>query len=160
MGLRGPAPAPKLKVVREGAKVRGIHENQVVAPPKAPSEPLWSEYFGRKRKLAERASSQWRLVVPALDAMGVLAEVDLSVLELMCVSYARWQEVEANISKLGTSIEGRTGPVRNPDVVVSTGLMNTIRACQVQLGLTPAARSRMQAPKVDEGGSDDDPWTV
>jgi P27 family predicted phage terminase small subunit len=166
MGARGPASKPTLQVVREGNpghKAMDELDRQVVLPPGAPDEPDWRTWFpamsGRNSKDHQLARdlcrAQWRKLVPPLDAAGVLAEVDGQVLVDHCICWARIVLGERVISAEGFSSEGERGTVKNPAVTAVNQYRTQLRYTLVQLGLTPAARSRLTAREGGADGSED-----
>lgn len=110
MGARGPA--PKLRAVREreGKLAHRPLPEGLKLPPSRPGEPDWSEWFaespprlmkdtvlwpGRDHlavaRLSGQASELWRRWSKALDAYGVLSDVD-DVLALAAVSFIECRE--------------------------------------------------------------------
>lgn len=167
MGKRGPAPAPKLQVVREGRKLRPErHEDQVVLPPIAPTEPAWTTVFPavrgqleRPKRLRKWAAEEWARIVPPLNSRAILATVDHSVLLDHCTAWAELQECVRTISREGHIIDGAVGPTRHPATMTAAQLRTQLAKTTVQLGLTPAARARMTSPAGGSGdGEEDDPF--
>lgn len=155
MGARGPARKPNLQIIREGNP--GQHskerlERGLRLPPAAPPEPDWSERFGavagdrrltvEARRARERARREWRLVVPVLDAMGMLANVDATILEDWCTLVARLDQCERDVTRRGL-ILAETG-VRNPATIVAQGIRQRMGRLEGQLGLTPLARDQLR----------------
>lgn len=162
MGARGPAPKPKLTVVREGnpGKVaKSKLDAQVLLPPAAPAEPKWDEVFPGSSVQAKRCRSTaqraWRGVVPVLDAQGLLASVDLGALADLAVCQARLLECELDISANGLSQEGERGVQKNPAVTAANQYRTQLRWLWGQLYLTPAARARAMNGGGDNGDPDD-----
>jgi phage terminase small subunit len=75
---------------------------------------------------------QWELVVPELDRMGVLTRVDVAVVEGFCALYAEMVE---------------TVKARKP---LKAALLGQLRVHACELGLTPAARAKLSAPKSND----------
>jgi P27 family predicted phage terminase small subunit len=164
---------PKLEVVRQGNpghQTKAKLERGVRLPPGAPAEPRWAEIFGpprgrdpgavRLRAEAERcrkmAREEWRAVVPVLDAMGLLATVDLAVLRDWCILVARLDQAERDISRRGLILE-ETGR-RNPATMAAQGMRQRMGRIEAQLGLTPLARDQMRGDT--RAASPDGPTTV
>ncbi|MDP1650399.1 MAG: P27 family phage terminase small subunit [Rubrivivax sp.] len=85
----------------------------------APTCPDWMPPDGRR---------QWEAVVPELDRLGVLTSVDIAIVEAFCSLYA---EFVAGM---------RAGKPIKTNVVAS------MRVHAQELGLTPAARSKVSVP--------------
>lgn len=173
MGSRGPAPKPTLQIIREGNP--GQHpksrlERGLRLPPAAPPEPDWTVRFGPVRgkpeltedakRARERARREWRLIVPVLDAMGLLANVDATVLEDWCTLAARLDQCEREITRRGLILED-TGR-RNPATMAAQAIRQRMGRLEGQLGLTPLARDQMRGDTrgAAADGDDDSPFDV
>jgi P27 family predicted phage terminase small subunit len=127
MGERGPLPLPYARR-RNKREIRG---NAQVGRPAMP------------RELPEEAKAEWKRVVPELEQMGTLTQVDRSVLIRYCTAWADWVEVQGMLEKSGKLIKGQKGnPVRNPLFMVRNDLEATLSDLGKQLGLSPGARLR------------------
>jgi P27 family predicted phage terminase small subunit len=128
LGSRGPVPIPH---ARRRNKKTNVGKTVVVAAPDRPDG------------LEGEAQAEWERVVPELEAIGLIATVDRSVLIRYCRSWADWCEVDRNLQATGMLIKGRRdGLVRNPLFLLRSDLENTLSDLGKQLGLTPAARLR------------------
>jgi P27 family predicted phage terminase small subunit len=157
-----PNPArPNLQLLREGNpghRTRERLERGLKLPPAAPPEPDWTLRFGPVRgdrrlsaeatRARERARREWRLVVPVLDAMGMLASIDAHVLEDWCTLVARLDQCERDITRRGLILEA-TGR-RNPATMAAQGIRQRITKLEERLGLTPLARDQLRG---DTGGA-------
>jgi len=103
--------------------------------------------------LPKRAQEEWDRVVPLLDKMGVLSELDRVALADYCLCVARVAQIEASIDEKGVMIKGRNrggGIVKNP-------LFTTVRQYRAALqrwcdlfGFAPGPRGRMDFPPPDD----------
>ena len=109
----------------------------------APS-PVFSSQPHAPRWLNEEARREWRRVVRELHRTGVLTMVDVATLEAYCVSYARWRHGERMLEGQPEVIESDKGNLyQNPWYgVARTAMRDMLRLAQ-ELGMTPAARSRV-----------------
>lgn len=107
----------------------------------------------RAREIARRT---WRRVVPQLDAIGVLADVDHLVLVELCTVVARIDECERDLSERGLWAYGERGAVKNPSATQVNQLRTAMHRYIGELGLSPVARDRLTAPEADDDG--DSPW--
>lgn len=123
--------------------------------PAAPPEPDWRDWFpvvqkGEAKTVNERARkdarSEWRRVVPILDAQGVLSTLDDHVLTDYCVTRVRLWQCERDISLNGLRLAGDRGQVRNPNVVSAKQYRDQLRYLAGQLGLSPVERDYLQPP--------------
>ncbi len=76
----------------------------------------------------------WDLVTPELVRMTILGQIDLVVLEIYCRVYDQWRR-------------------EDPQSRRWLWLIDRLTTLGIQLGLTPAARLRMNLPerRADEG---------
>lgn len=89
---------------------------------------------------------EWhRLVGPLIDS-GVLTIADRGALAAACHTYGRWVEAEAKVRELGLVIMTANGcPQVNPHLSIANESLRQYRAFAIELGITPAARSRVKA---------------
>lgn len=110
-------PTPSaIKKLSGNAGRRPMNEHEPKPPAGAPERPLW---------LVGDALDEWERITPALSLMGVLTQVDHSVLIGHCVTYG---EIVATV-KAGEPLKA--------------ALLGQMRAYAVELGLTPAARAKL-----------------
>lgn len=101
------------------------------------------------RRAREVARREWRRIVPVLDAKGLLAAVDATVLVEHSLVVARIDQCERDISKHGMWTKGERGAVKNPCTTALNQLRTQLRWTCGELGLTPVARDSI-------GGGEDD----
>lgn len=159
MALPGPKPKPHLQVLREGNPGRRPIKESLKLPPGAPPEPDWREWFGvtrgeeadENKRCRADARAAWRLVVPQLDAQGILAKIDAGVLTDAAVCWARIRHCERDISRQGLTVWGARGQVANPAVTAAAKYRLQWKFYVAELGLSPSSRTRLDGPK---GGAD------
>ncbi len=140
MGERGPTPIPHAR--------RRINKPSTgkVVPVEAPKMPA---------DLKGEAAAQWKRVVPEIEAMGLIATLDRSVLIRYCRAWADWHKIDGLLGDNLLVRGARNGVVRNPLWMMRSDVETTLEALEKQLGLTPAARLRAgvkhEEPDVDEG---------
>lgn len=120
-----PTPTAIKKLAGNPGK-RRMNDSEIEPAPGAPECPDW---------LVGDAREEWERIVPELDRLGVLTRVDNSVLIGHCATYG---EIVATV-KAGEPLK--------------SSLLGQMRAFACELGLTPAARAKLQGPK--KGGNDD-----
>ena len=153
--------APKLKLLEGNPGKRPVGPG-VQLPPVAPEEPDWHDWWPVKRGsglVADRraravASTTWAQIVGQLDPLGLLAEIDDTILVDLCICRARIDACERNISADGIAVSGKHGPVKNPAAVAVHQYRTQPRAYISELGLSPAARARLRLPGDSKGGDD------
>lgn len=122
----GNRPTPTaIKKLSGNAGRRPMNANEPTPPPGAPPCPEW---------LTGDALDEWKRITPALALMGVLTQVDHSVLLGHCVTYG---EIVATV-KAGEPLKA--------------ALLGQMRAYAIELGLTPASRAKLSIapPKGDD----------
>jgi phage terminase small subunit len=119
----GPKPAPAaLKRLAGNPGKRALAQEPQPATGSPPC-PDWMPAEGRR---------QWERVVPELDRLRLLTQVDGAVLEGFCLLYA---EIVAT-ARAGEPLKA--------------ALLGQLRFYAGELGLTPAARARLAAPPGQE----------
>jgi P27 family predicted phage terminase small subunit len=80
-------------------------------------------------------------------ACHLLSTADVLPLAVYCSAYARWRTAEEALTRVGAElvIKTRTGMRQNPLVRIARAAADQMLSCAAQLGLTPAARSRIAA---------------
>lgn len=147
----GPRPMPTaLKVLRGTTAAPAVG-----LPPSTPVEPRWSDRLPGKDSVTVRADAArvWATVVPDLDRLGLLAQVDQVLVEDLCVCVARLRQCERALSREGLTRDTERGVVKNPAATIAAQYRTQLRAYIAELGLSPSARSRLHVEPVD--GLDD-----
>ncbi len=143
MGRRGPQPKPTALRVLEGrVQHRALPKGELQPRLGAPACPRW---------LDPAAREEWRLIVDewARAAPKLLTKVDGGVLANYCQARARWAQAEQQIgARLALGF-----PLDRNDVLIAAKYSAQIRAFAQELGLSPAARTRLTMP--EEGGEGD-----
>lgn len=106
------------------------------------------------------AADLWRYCVET-SPPGLLHANNAALLERYCGLLVQYRAVAREVAKrpvAGLLVKDRFGvPVISPLFVLTERLCEMLRACEVEMGFTPAARSRVDLPL--RGRSvDDDPW--
>lgn len=114
------------------------------------------ESQAENRRAREVARRTWRQVVGILSAEKLLVLLDEVVLTDVCITWARIDQCERNISRLGIWQRGERGAQKNPATTVANQLRSHLRWAVGELGLSPVARDALNA----EAGGDDDQDTT
>lgn len=148
-GGRVPQPA-RLRVLKGNGVDRDVAHKKVRPQPRAVSITVEASPW-----LPPLAVEMWQRVVPELQRIGILGNVDLGVLEAFCMAYARWRDCQAIVDVEGLLHTGDKGAtVRHPAAVLGNQFSAEIRQLGVQLGLSPAARLRMTLPEAADDETD------
>ena len=114
---------PKPAALRTGHRTKAeLLDGGMTPPPGIPDPPTLLE--------GEALAEWWRLAV-ALTASGVLAVTDRNLLARYCQLWSRWLSLEAS----------------GADANLSLKTDDSLRKMEIELGLTPAARTRVKPVK-------------
>lgn len=179
MGMPGPKPMPANvhQIYPPGHRTTDDH---LQLPVEAPDEPDWLQTFptpkgrvdiAKTYKVRERlgmvsdeqldaqnkrarfvAHATWALVVPDLLARGILAKVDQLALKDLCLTCARLDQAEREISAKGALLQGERGMVKNPALTMAKQYREQFNRLLPEFGLSPSARTRLKAQNF---GTDD-----
>jgi P27 family predicted phage terminase small subunit len=112
--------------------------------------------------LSEEALARWNDIAPKLHRAGILTIVDDAVLAAHCQAWGRWKQAESALARAaeidplgkGLMIKTQSGNlIQNPIVGTANKAMADMVRTAVELGMSPSARSRVQAQK--EGNETD-----
>jgi P27 family predicted phage terminase small subunit len=96
--------------------------------------------------LTPPAAREWRRVVKVLDGMGILTAVDVAALAAYCQAYGRWVEAEGRLREGPLLYRTPGGHVQpSPLLGIIHKQLELMGRYMVELGMTPAARSRVSA---------------
>ena len=110
------------------------------------------------------ARQEWDRVAPGLFHTGVLSGVDRAALAAYCQAYARWVQAETAIQKMaekdpltgGLMIKTTNGnAVQNPLVGTANKAAADMVRYAAEFGMTPSARSRIEAGALNEEEADE-----
>lgn len=120
-----------LKVIQGTTRPDRVSENEPapVVLTSAPNPPAHLDRFGKQA---------WRDLAPALQRLGLLTEVDLIGLALVCDAYSQWRRA----SKVLYTMDPLDERYRSVAVSVERA-RNDLRLAGNEFGLSPASRSRL-----------------
>jgi P27 family predicted phage terminase small subunit len=129
--------------------------------PAAPPEPDWAETFptggaraGVNARARRVARDFWRRTVAVLDAQGVVSELDFAVLQRAAVLWARLDEAERKVSRVGLTARTERGITRNPAAVIANQTQEKLLPLLLQLGMSPRSREDLHV-RTDTSEGDD-----
>ena len=134
--MLGRPPKPtRLKMLEGNRGKRPINNTEPQPVNGPPPCPRW---------LGRDAKREWRRVCRELAAMGLLARADMTALAGRCQEWARYVEMQHVLAEKGCTFETATGGFQaRPEVAIADKALGRVNAIDQQLGLTPAARSRL-----------------
>ena len=107
--------------------------------------------------LDKEAKAEWNRVIKELGENIELKTVDLKALEGYAQSYSKWKQCEMTLRDKGYVMELESGYCQQrPEISIAKQALADMRAFQKELGLTPAARSRMNKNTSNSSGEDID----
>jgi P27 family predicted phage terminase small subunit len=92
------------------------------------------------------AAAEWRRIAKALQRAGVLTPFDRAALAAYCQAYGRWVEAEERLREATLLYRTPSGHVQqSPLLGIVHKQLEIMGRYMVELGMTPAARSRVTA---------------
>lgn len=86
----------------------------------------------------------WRQCI-ANAPEGLLKKLDENVLMRFVAAQANWEHANDQVARLGTVVNGPGNvPMQNPYLSILNNQAKVMRACSDEIGLSPAARSRVK----------------
>ena len=98
------------------------------------------------------AKKEWDRITDELDQMGLLTTADRPALAMYCITWARWQEAEKEVARMGAIVAAPKTkvPMHNPYLAVAnTAAAQCLKLLQ-EFGLTPAARTKVRVGRSEE----------
>lgn len=139
---RGRKPQPTaLKVLKGNPGKRELNRH----------EPISDDPVEMPEGLSPLAAKQWDLIADQLKRSGILTALDTQALALYCEAFARWKDANDHIAAEGAVIPAPSGyPVQSPYVGIANKSFDQMRQLLIEFGMTPSARSKVQATKKTE----------
>lgn len=149
MGVRGPAPKPTKLRLLEGTHPERVNPREPVPSADLPLPP---------DEIADDVREVWDYTVAQLDLMGVASAADRDALYCYAQAVVTHRKAARLLAGSPVLIKGQLGGlVRNPALAVARDAAYTIRQFAQEFGLTPSARTRVDA-KRDESSEDVNPF--
>lgn len=140
MGRRGPKPKPTaLKKLAGNPGKRKLNRREPRPAAGTPACPAW---------LGAAARDEWRRVVPHLEQLGILTELDQAALACYCQAVDDAADARKQIEKEGTTFTTEKGYVgKHPAVSRFAEACARIKQFSAEFGFTPSSRSRITLPE-------------
>jgi P27 family predicted phage terminase small subunit len=95
------------------------------------------------------AANEWRRIARALQEAGVLTTFDRAALAAYCQAWGRWVEAEERLRETPPLVKTPSGYVQqSPWLLIANKQLELMGRYMVELGMTPAARSRVMGSAV------------
>ena len=136
--IRGRKPKPTAMRRAEGNPgKRGYNAAEPLPPDALPDCPP---------HLGVEARAEWDRLAETLWRMGVVTTVDRAALAAYCQSWGRWVEAEEKLRATPMLLKTATGYVQqSPWLSIANKQLELMGRYMSELGITPAARSRVAA---------------
>jgi len=148
MGKRGPAPLPsKIINLRGGPshyhRAKSDGKEEPVVPSNIPSIPA--------TLTSSVAKKEWTRLTKELEFTGMLTNLDKTLLELYCSSYATWVDANKKVEKQGMVKILPTGySQQNINLSISNKAEERMLRYMKEMGLTPSSRTNIRVPIAPE----------
>lgn len=105
--------------------------------------------------LDEMAKAEWARIVPELETLGIMSNIDIALVASYCTSVSELAEACKQIEANGYTYEAETreGCIvqrKSPWIDVRAKAINNIVKTSCEMGMTPASRSKVIAQKQPE----------
>lgn len=95
------------------------------------------------------AQAKWDEVVPGLQRLGLIDEIDRTALEALCWQYELATKSKQEIEEHGITLATEHGTIKNPACTVNSDAWAKIRSLINDLGLNYLSRQRMESKVVE-----------
>lgn len=141
-GRRGPPPKPsKLKKLQGTYRKDRAAARELVAKPGVPPRPTWLNAEGK---------AEWDRVVPQLEALGILAVIDQSMLADYCTAHALAVNATKKYQREGMTIKVNGQLQKHPAVKIAQEARAQAARLAGEFGLSPSSRTRISTPAGDD----------
>ncbi len=94
--------------------------------------------------LSPTAKAEWKRLAASLNAIGLLTQIDRTVLASYCQAYGRWVEAEKKLAETPMLLKTPAGYVQqSPWLTISNKQVELMTRLMAEMGLTPSSRSRI-----------------
>lgn len=106
-------------------------------------------------ELGKSAKKEWQRICPELVKQGLFSTLDRSVLILYCSAYGRFIDAEKELQTSGLTQKSPNGYLqKSPALQIADKALAQVRQFAIQLGLSPASRSKIGNRDVVDDGDD------
>ena len=131
MGKRGPAPRPSKVLKLIGSGLPGTR-TELPASGKRPPCPSW---------LSREGKAEWKRIVPKLEALGIIDQVDRAALSAYCETWNQFYQAVKTLRKEGETFKTPAGYIQqHPAVSILNAARQALIKFASQFGLTPSGR--------------------
>lgn len=106
------------------------------------------------KNLDRIGAAEWKRLAAELCTLGLLSELDTTMLEVYCSNYAQYRQADNEVAKHFkekksylveyTNKAGKTNLVPHPSIRIRDNALQMMRSIGSEFGFTPSSRSRMK----------------
>jgi P27 family predicted phage terminase small subunit len=105
-------------------------------------------------QLQGEARAEYHRITKQLHAIGLISQLDRAALVAYCAAWQRFTEAHAHIAETGPVVKSPSGfPILNPYLSVLNSSVKQMQSLLAELGLSPAARTRLHARPPEQSRS-------
>jgi P27 family predicted phage terminase small subunit len=94
--------------------------------------------------LSPAARTEWKRLARVLNQIGLLTQIDRTVLAAYCQSYGRWVEAERKLAETPPLLKTPAGYVQvSPWMTIANKQLELMAKFMAEIGLTPSSRCRI-----------------
>ena len=142
MGARGPQPTPTLILKARGSKLVRGRAGEPQPAPEVPLPPRW---------MLPAAKRCWTRIVREAAKIGLLTLLDRDVLTAACIQWGHYVVWQKKIAVLPSDVDFDVA--RRMHAAADVALKGWLQ-CARELGLSPAARTRVRLPEAKPAAKD------
>ncbi len=148
MGKSGPPPTPTAILEKRGSWRSKTREGEIRTEVITPKKPVLVE-------LDPVASVVWDDLIPKLETLDLLSEIDVFLLQRYCILYSQFHKAYFTIhrdhkGKQSYTTTDKLGNVTHkiyPELAIMTTLSKLLKDIEVQFGMTPSSRTAIRTNK-------------
>lgn len=141
---RGPKPRPKEILKLAGSRRADLTNDDVDPKPSLSDPPVWMSRFAKR---------EWKRVGNELMKLGLVTEIDRTVLALYCQAFADYVDAKAFVDEYGLTTTTEKGNViQHPIVGVMNKAWERCLKAATQFGMSPSSRRGIVAKEQSSGG--------
>lgn len=147
-------PTPTQKRILEGNPAhRPLPANEPEMPAATPGFDTVPDVLAKD----ELARTEWERLAPMLRKARVVTEAERSLLTALCQQWATYQNALAKVTLSGMVVTSPSGyPMPNPYIGIANKALQHCQKMWIELGITPAARTKVQPVYGDGPAGEDD----
>lgn len=94
--------------------------------------------------LSPVARQYWEQMIDVLKSAGMVTNVDVIALGLLCETQARYHEATEALARHGLAVKSPTGyPIQSPYLAIANRAQEQIIQLLTEFGMTPSSRARV-----------------